>query len=60
MLNSKISGNNAMSVAIAANEEQRAMRTVPELWYLAPQSPNNRARPDRTVAVGWEMRVNVP
>ena len=59
MLNSTMSRTNATSVAIAANEELRAMRTVPERWYPAPQSPNNRARPDRPAAIGCRMRVNV-
>jgi hypothetical protein len=59
MLNSAISRMNAMKVTSAANEELRTMRTVPARWYAAPQSPNNRAMPDRPAAIGCRMRVNV-
>jgi len=59
MPNSTISRTNAMNVMIAANEELRVIRTVPERWYPAPQIPNNRAMPDRAAAMGCRMRVKV-
>ena len=59
MLNNTISRMNAMSVMIAANEELRVMRTVPARWYPTPQSPNNRAMPDRPAAMGCRIRVKV-